>query len=340
MTIALKLCRVAALAVSLAVTAGSAAAAASSPEDVTTIRFFSNHGAIAAFEIAAALGWLKEKNIRIQSVGYSESGPENLMGLSSGAIDVAGIATPPLINAISSGAKFVGVLPDIGTSKNINSKFLVLANSPIKTAADLKGKSIAVNTLGAHLDYTTREYLRTHGMHNGDVQLVVVPGPQLDQILRHKQTDVVAVGAWQTVFAGKIAAEGGARVLFTDYDVLGDIVLGNDAMMKAFIAKHPQAVRDFVTISARAADWAADHLDDARKVFAQILKARGDNPLLASYWPGYGLRRHALYTEHDAKFWIDVLVRDGRLKPGQFTPTDILTNDFNSFGQHLTENGR
>ena len=331
MTIAPKLRRVAALALSLAVSIGTAgtAAAASSPDNVTTIRFFSNHGYIATFEIAAALGWLKEKNIRIESAGYSESGPENLMALSSGAIDVAGIATPPLINAISNGAKFVGVMPDIGTSRNINSKFFVLADSPIKTAADLKGKSIAVNTLGAHLDYTVREYLRTHGMHNGDVQLTVVPGPQLDQILRHKQADIVAVGAWQTVFAGKIKAEGGARVLFTDYDVLGDIVLGNDAMAKAFIAKHPQAVRDFITISARTADWTADHLDEARKVFAQILKARGDNPELASYWPGYGVRRHALYTDHDARFWIDALVRDGRLKPGQFAPADILSNKFN-----------
>jgi hypothetical protein len=35
---------------------------------------------------------------------------------------------------------------------------------------------------------------------------------------------VVAVGAWQSPITAKIAAEGGARVLFTDYDVLGDIV--------------------------------------------------------------------------------------------------------------------
>lgn len=38
----------------------------------------------------------------------------------------------------------------------------------------MKDKSIAVNTLGAHLDYTIREYLRTHGMHNGDVQLIAM----------------------------------------------------------------------------------------------------------------------------------------------------------------------
>jgi ABC-type nitrate/sulfonate/bicarbonate transport system substrate-binding protein len=332
MTIALRLCRAGAVALLLAVTVGPARAhAASTSATGTIIRYFSNRGIAATYEIADALGWLKDKGIRIESVGFSESGPENLVGLTTGAVDLAGVATPPLINAIANGAKVIGVMPDIGTSKDVNSKFFVLADSTINTASNLKNKTIAVNTLGAHLDYTVREFARTHGLQPGDVQLVVVPGPQLDQILRHKQTDVVAVGAWQTVFAGKIAAEGGARVLFTDYQVLGDIVLGNDAMAKSFVAQHPQTVRDFVTASARAADWTAAHPDEARKLFAQILKQRGDNPDLARFWLGYGVRPHALYTEHDARFWIDALVRDGRLKPGQFTPADIVTNTYNAF---------
>jgi ABC-type nitrate/sulfonate/bicarbonate transport system substrate-binding protein len=305
------------------------AAAAAGSDNVTVIRFFSNHGILATYEIAAALGWFKEKRIEIQSAGYSESGPENLIALSAGAIDVAGVATPPLINAIANGAKVIGVMPEIGTSKSVNSKFFVLADSNVKAPQDLKDKSIAVNTLGAHLDYTIREYVKTHDLRGANVQLVVVPGPQLDQILRHKQADVVAVGAWQTVFAGKIESEGGARVLFTDYDVLGDIVLGNDAMPQSFVAQHPEAARDFITVSAKAADWAADHPDDAKKLFAQMLKERGENPDLAQFWSGYGIRRHALYTDHDAQFWIDALVGGGRLKAGQFTPSNIVTNKFN-----------
>ena len=68
-----------------------------------------------------------------------------------------------------------------------------------------------MNTLGAHLDYTVREYLRKHALNEDDAKLITVPGPQLEQILRHKQADVVAVGAWQSIFAGKIEAEGGVR---------------------------------------------------------------------------------------------------------------------------------
>jgi len=306
-----------------------AVAPARADDIVVTIRYFENRGAVTSYELADALGWFKEKGIKIESEGFSESGPENVVALSANAIDVAGVATAPLINAITAGAKIVGVIPDVGVSKTLTSKFYVLDDSPIRTPQDLKDKSAAVNTLGAHLDYTAREYLRQHDLPQDTLKLVAVPGPQLDQILRHKQADIVAVGGWQAIFAGRIEAEGGVRVLFTDYDVLGDITLGNDAMKRAFIDAHPQAVRDFVSQSARAVDWSAAHPEDARKLFADILRKRGDNPELAQYWPGYGLREHALYTDHDAQFWIDTLVRAGKLKLGQFTPEDIVTNKYN-----------
>lgn len=305
-------------------------------EDVT-IRYLRYHGGVTAYEFAEAKGWLKENGIRLEAEGYAQGGPESLVALVSGSIDVGGAATTAVINAIANGAKIVGVSPNSGVSKTVNSKFFVLTDSPLKTPQDLKDKSIAVNTLGAHLDYVVQEYLRNHGLKKDDVKLVVVPGPQLEQVLRHKQTDVVAVGAWQATFGGKIEAGGGVRVLFTDYEVLGDIVLGTNAMTKAFIARHPQAVRDFVTASARATDWAAEHPDDAKKLFAEILKERGENPALADYFPGFGLREHALYVDHDAQFWIDALARNGKIKPGRFVPEDIETNAYNEISDRRAQ---
>lgn len=167
------------------------------------------------------------------------------------------------------------------------------------------------------------------------MRLVKVPGPQLDQTLRDRKADVVAVGAWQSPIAAKVAAESGVRVLFTDYDVLGDIVQASNAMEKTFIDRHPQAVKAFVTASAKAVDWAAEHPGEARKLVAQILKRRGDDPgaAAAAYWPGYGVSQHALYKDHDTKFWLDVLVREGKLKPGQLSPEDIATNKYNANAQ-------
>ena len=326
----------AALLIGLFSGSAMAADAGNTPKDVTVIRFFANHGQVESYQIAAALGWLKDKGIEIQSVGFSQGGPENLFGLNNGSVDIAGAATPALINAITGGAPIIGVMPETGESERTNSKFFVLADSPIKTAEDLKGKTIAVNTLGAHLDYTAREYLRQHHMSPSDVQLVVVPGPQLDQVLRHKQVDVAATGAWEAIFAGRIAAEGSVRVLFTAYEVLGPMALSSNIMRKSFIEQHPQAVRDFVTASAKAVDWTDGHPEEAKRLVAEIYKERGDNPELVTYWTGNGLRQHNLYTDHDAQFWIDALVREGRLKPGQLTPADIATGKYNEFA-HLVQ---
>jgi ABC-type nitrate/sulfonate/bicarbonate transport system substrate-binding protein len=312
---------------------GGAPVRADADANPVVIRYQNDRGYVPPYEIADALGFFKEKGIRLESEGDSPGGPQSLAALASGSIVVAGAATPAMINAIAGGAKILCVTPRAGVSKEVNSKFFVLDSSSIKAAKDLKDKSIAVNTLGAHLDYTIREYLRIHGLNKDDVKLVTVPGPQLDQTLRHRQADVVAVGVWQSPIAGKIAAEGGARVLFTDHDVLGDIVLASNAMERAFIDQHPQAVKEFVTASTKAADWVAEHPDEARKLVAQILKKRGEDPTGAVYWPGYGLPQHALYKDHDTKFWLDVLVREGKLKPGQLSPEDIATNKYNANAQ-------
>jgi hypothetical protein len=78
---------------------------------------------------------------------------------------------------------------------------------------------------------------------------------------------------------------------------------------------------------------ATEHPDKARKLVAEILKKRGDDPAAAVYWQGYGLPRHALYKDHHIKFWLDVLVREGKLKPGQLSPEDVATNKFNGEGE-------
>ena len=91
-----------------------------------------------------------------------------------------------------------------------------------------------------------------------------------------------------------------------------------------------------MTASAKAVDWARAHPDEAKNLAAQILKKRGENAaaaVVAASWPGYGLSPHALFKEHDIKFWLDLLARDGKFKPGQFSVEVIATNKYNAYAQ-------
>lgn len=295
-----------------------------SAEDKVTLRYMPSHGGISAHELAAALGYFDNTGITMKNVGYASGGPESLFALASGSIEVGSAATPAVINAIASGNKFVAAYPTNGIDDETKSIFYVREDSPIKSVKDLAGKSIAINTLGAHLDYTLREALHQANLPERAARPVVVPGPQLEQTLRSGQVDVAAFGYWQTTFEGAARSKGGLRPVFNDTEVLGPIAGGFTVLSADFVKQHPQAARDFVIQSARALDFSREHPEKTREILAEQLKARGENPELAQYFTGYGVRQGGRAEDHDIQFWIDILERGGVINKGQLKTSDIL----------------
>lgn len=298
-----------------------------------TIRYLATPTWVAPYEFASELGYLKEKGIKLEMIGTTFSGPETIMALDSGTAEIGGAATPGTLNAIKGGSKLISLWASMGINKDINGKFYVLENSNIRTPKDIVGKKIAVNTLGAHLDYVVREYLKKNGLSIKDVQLVVIPDTNLEQVLRQGQADVVAVGSWSSTVAGKIEEGGGVRVLFTDYELLGDMAFSIQGFSKEFVKKNPKAVKDFVDAIVKATDWARANPDQAREISKKILSKKGGNPELTKYWKGMDIREHALITNEDVQFWIDRMVESGKLKKGEISLSDVFTNEYNPYYQ-------
>ena len=126
-------------------------------QEAVTMRYMASYGGISAHELAEALGYFKGTGVSIKNAGYASGGPESLFALASNSIDIGSAATPAVINAIANGNDFVAAYPTNGINETTKSIFYVKEDSPIKSIKDLVGKSVAVNTLGAHLDYTLRE---------------------------------------------------------------------------------------------------------------------------------------------------------------------------------------
>ena len=310
------------LLLSAAVALGLAAPAAAADE--VKLRYLASQGGLSAHELAQELGYFEGTGITIESVGYATGGPASLIALASGDVEIGGAATSAVLNSIISGNDFVAAYPSNGINDEVQSIFYVLDDSPIKSIKDIAGKSIAVNTLGAHLDYTIREALHSVGLPTDAANQVVVPGPQLEQVLRSGQVDISAFGYWQTTFEGAARKKGGLRAIFDDTDVLGEIAGGFVVLRRDFIKEHPEAAKTFVLQSARALDYAREHPEETKEILAKALQARGENPDIAQYFRGYGVRAGGLPVERDLQFWIDVLVREGKLKEGQLTPKDVL----------------
>ena len=295
------------------------------------VRYLATAGSIRLFEIAKELGYNKEF-INITYIGTSTGGPESIQTIASGSADIASSALVAIINARDGGYKIKAIIGSGGSTPNIDGErptptsWIVLKNSSIKSAKDLAGKRIAVNTLGAASDFATRTYLANNGMSRDQVELVVIPNNLLEQTLKQGQVDVIAGGG---TTAEKMIAKGDVRVLVTEYDFLPDQTNTMIFTSDRFLNENPEAAKKLVEALAKTADWVRNNPKESKVIAAKILKDRGENPDNVQYWKGFGLREHALIADSDIQYWIDYLVQDGRLKEGQFKPSNIYTNEFN-----------
>ena len=199
--------------------------------------------------------------ITLENVGYAIRGPASLVALAGGSVELGSAATAAaaVLNSIAAGNDFVAAYPSNGINDDAQSVFYVLNDSPIQTIEDIVGKTIAVNTLGAHLDYVVRKALHQKGLPEDAANLIVVPGPQLEQVLRSGQVDASAFGYWQTNFTGAALKNGGLRAVFDDTDVLGEIAGGFVVLRRDWIAAHPIEAKTFVEASVKALDYAREH---------------------------------------------------------------------------------
>ena len=98
-----------------------------------------------------------------------------------------------------------------------------------------------------------------------------------------------------------------------------------------FLQKHPDVVRKFVKVLVRASDWTNANHDEAGQIFA---RRRGLDPRYAGSWQYY---EHVLVPGPEpVQWWIDLLVREGKLKQGQIAAGDVYSNEFNPFAKHAS----
>lgn len=281
---------------------------------------------------------LKEEDVKLQTISGTSTAP-SYQALLSGQYDVAGWAWVGWVNVVARGGKIKAVTAPSATTKEINGRsgILVLEKSEIRSIKDLKGKTIAINTLGLLSEYVIKLMLQKNGLSPADVQLIAVPDVNEEQVLRTRQVDAVAGttngGTWFDLARDR----GGVRVIpgTSAYELYGkDTTSTGAGFREDFIKAHPDAVRHYVTAveKSKRIIWEAFQKDPGhvRQVYTDIAREKGGNPQLGKYYIPV-LPDATLIKDSDIQFWIDALVADGKIKPGQVKPSDIYTNEFNPF---------
>lgn len=215
---------------------------------------------------------LKNKGLldaKLKPLGYTvkwsefPAGPQLLEALNAGAIDFGNTGEAPPIFAQAAGAPlvYVGYEPAAPTGEAI----LVPKDSPLKTVADLKGKTVALNK-GSNVHYLLVKALEKAGVPYGDVKTAYLTPADARAAFERGSVDAWAI--WDPYQA---AAEKtiGARPL-TD----GTGIVSNYQFYfttRSFAAEAPQVVDAVLAAVAEIGAWAKANPQEAAAQFSPLI---------------------------------------------------------------------
>ena len=167
------------------------------------------------------------------------------------------------------------------------SGFLVLKDGPIKTFDDLKGKAVAVLTIGSATDMQARIMLRRHGLEDKrDYNIIEAQFPNMKSLLFEGKAAMVAI-APPFAFDPELRAK--STMFFTETDAMGPTQLLALAARKSFLDQNRAVMVDFLEDMIRTVRWFIDPKDHDAAIAAaaeltkqppaqlQRLFTKGDN---------------------------------------------------------------
>ncbi|MFI8426083.1 ABC transporter substrate-binding protein [Streptomyces sp. NPDC085479] len=323
------------LGISAAAVSCGTAKGGGSGSQVKTLKYQGAVGAVTLPELAADLGYFED--ITLEWIGNTTSGPQDIQAAATGQTHFGSAFNGAVIKLAAGKAPIKAVISSYGSDRHSYAGYFVLEDSPIRSARDLIGKKVGMNTLGAHYQALLDTYLSRNGLSKDDaakVEALVVPPVNTEQALRAGQ---IEVGVLTGILRDKAVASGGIRPLFTDVQLLGPFSAGTYIMTERFIKQNPDTVRTFVTGVAKAIEWSrTTPREEAVARMTAIVEKRGRNEdtTALQYWRSYGIAETGgRIPDKEFQLWLDWLGERGEIAKGRFTPSDLYTNKFNGYGK-------
>lgn len=301
--------------------------------ETKTFRYQGSVNSVTFPELAQDLGYFDD--LKLKWIGNTTSGPQDIQSTVTGDVDFGSAFNGAIVKLKAAGAPLKSVIGSYGVDEETYSGFYVLDGSDIKTAKDLIGKKVGMNTVGAHHEFMLKEFLRQNGLSEEEIKqvtLVVLPPVNIEQSLRESQIDVAVLGG---ILRDKALERGEIHPLFSDFDLFNKFTAGSYVMTERFIKENPNTAKKFVEGTAEAIEWARKTpREEVIERFIKIIKERNRNEDTSTvqFWKSTGIAGEGgVIAEEELSVWIDWLVDDGQLKEGDLTPKDLFTNEFNPY---------
>jgi NitT/TauT family transport system substrate-binding protein len=249
---------IALLVIAAALTAGGAAAQA--PAVINLIQLPADNSAEVYY--AQDLGYFKDAGLDIRVTSMTNSGAI-IAALAGGAGDIGNSVIGSAAQAREKGIPVRFIAPaGLYVDATPTSALFVAKDSPIKTAADLDGKTVAVSGLNDLTYYATRAWIDKHGGDSSKVKYVELPFPAMNAAVEQHRVDAAYnIEPFMTAAAGELRILGRAGGgVAPRYQATG--WLSTDS----WIQSHADVALRFSAVMRRTAIWANAHHKESAEI--------------------------------------------------------------------------
>ncbi len=219
---------------------------------------------VAPLYVGIEQGFFKEENLEIEPK-IAAGGAAIVPAVTAGDDDIGFSNTTSLIIAASKDLPLQiiasGVLAGTG-DEDAWDGLMVGKGSPVKTAKDLEGKTIAVNNLNNIGPLAINTAMAKEGADYTKVKYTEIPFPEMNAALEAGRVDAV----WQVEpgYTGALAA--GGRALFHPYEETApNLTVAGYFASKQFLAENGDVVERFKRAIDKSLEYSASHPDAVRK---------------------------------------------------------------------------
>ena len=262
------------------VSARAQGAQASKPLKEITVGEISRSGTGWARVIAAAKGYFAEEGLTVDSLIIQGGPPGIVRQVVGGSLDIGVSNFDIIIRGIQGG----GPITMIGSSM-IKFALSVVSAPGIKTAADLKGKTVAVSSPKDPTALFLNRWLRQNGMSPNDVDVIYVAATQ-DRFAALLSGTVAAVALTQP-FDFRALDRGFNRLI--DYGQMAGDNYGFLAftVRKQWLQSNPETARGFLRALKRGSDWLHDPANKEEAINLLAADIKQDKALVAKMYDYY-----------------------------------------------------
>lgn len=212
-------------------------------------------------------GFFRERQLDVK-VEAAQGGATTIPALVSGDVQVGGSNVVSLLIAASRDLPIQVIAP--GTSAQESGEdfgaLLVSEDSDVRSAGELEGSKIAVNTLNNIADVVVKAAVEKDGGDPSTLRLIEVPFPEMAAALANG--DVDAAFSIEPFVTASVR-EGAKAISYSYVDTEPGMQVGAMAVSRQFAEENADVVERFQDAVAQTAEYVADNEDEFRTFLSE-----------------------------------------------------------------------